>query len=177
MITLVNSSLYKEVVLTLNLRLLSILFLVAVVSSLTACGGGGDASSNQNNSGANQTSVVTAAVVQLGEVAPSSNVSLDASASSDSLNGNLTYSWQQTSGVSVTIANATSATASFTAPDATNVMQTLIFEVTVSSTSASNSVSVTSVIAAEDSEQPNILFILSDDQGLDASAQYNISTD
>ena len=169
----------------LNLRLFSILFLVSLV---TACGD--DTSSNgstdngtstetgtNTDTGTSTSSVVTASAALLEEITPSSNIFLDASLSSDSLHGDLTYSWQQTDGASIDIINANEATASFITPAATADVQTLTFQVTVSSATDSDTATVNATIAALVAKQPNILFILSDDQGLDASAQYDISTD
>ena len=60
-------------------------------------------------------------------------VTLDGSGSSDADGDALTYLWQQTAGPTVTINNATSAQASFDAPDvlATNSPVTFTFELTV----------------------------------------------
>ncbi len=71
------------------------------------------------------------------------SVSLDASASSDSNGDALTFAWSQTSGESVSLTNANSSIASFTAPSV-NGDVTLIFNVTVTDPSgASDSISVT----------------------------------
>ena len=158
----------------LKLRWLSILF-VAVI--LSACGGGGGSSADTSDD-SDLISVVTASAVALGNVSAESNVSLDASASSDSLNSSLSYLWSQTSGTTVTIDNTSAATTRFIAPAATDAVQTLVFQLIVTSATGSDSVTVTATIAAAVIlEQPNILFIISDDQGLDTSAQYHYSTD
>ena len=130
-----------------------------------------------NSSTDTKTSIVTASIEPLAEVNAAEIVFLDASSSTDSLNGTLTYSWQQTSGTSVDILNANDALASFISPDATAEIQTLTFQITVSSATASDIATVTATIAALETNQPNILFIISDDQGLDTSAQYNYSSD
>lgn len=59
-------------------------------------------------------------------------VSLDGSASSDD-KGILTYAWIQTAGISVSLANGTSQTPSFTAPTVTG-LEVLAFELTVTDT-------------------------------------------
>ena len=58
------------------------------------------------------------------------SVTLDASPSSDSDGDAITFAWTQTSGTSVNLTNATSAQASFTAPDLP-ATEDLVFEVTV----------------------------------------------
>jgi len=65
------------------------------------------------------------------------SVTLNGSSSSDPDGDSLTYAWVQTSGTSVSIANSTSATASFTAPQVTTTA-TLAFELTVTDPSGAN---------------------------------------
>lgn len=74
-------------------------------------------------------------------------VDLDGSASSDVDGDTLTYQWQQTSGLSVTIINAQSAVASFDAPEV-NEQQTLTFELTISDGELSDSDIVTIVLTS-----------------------------
>ncbi|MEM9599649.1 MAG: PKD domain-containing protein [Pseudomonadota bacterium] len=57
---------------------------------------------------------------------------LDGSASSDPDGDALLYQWSQVTGPTVSITNATSATAGFTAPAKTNLVQTLEFELSTS---------------------------------------------
>ena len=73
------------------------------------------------------------------------NVNLDASGSSDSDGDTLSYQWVQTSGPTVSLSNASSAQASFTAPQV-NANTNLIFEVTVSDGSLESSASTTVVV-------------------------------
>ena len=73
-------------------------------------------------------------------------VSLDGSGSSDPDGDALTYAWTQTSGPSVTLAGASSATPSFTAPSAD---ATLVFSLTVNdgtADSAADTVAITVVV-------------------------------
>ncbi|MBY6191880.1 chitinase [Microbulbifer agarilyticus] len=79
------------------------------------------------------------------------SVTLDGSTSSDLDNDSLTYSWVQVSGTSVTLQNASSASASFTAP-AVSSDEELVFSLTVSDGEASDSDQVSVTVVAD---QPN----------------------
>lgn len=110
-----------------------------VLLVLAACGGG----SNSNNSGGNHAPVANAGADQ--NVLELSTVQL-AGSGTDSDRDTLTYSWLQTAGTPVTLANAAAASASFTAPNvAAGAPETLTFQLTVSdgTASASDTVDVT----------------------------------
>lgn len=68
---------------------------------------------------------------QNANAAGGSAVTLNGAASNDPENDPITYSWVQTSGPSVTLTGANTATPSFTAPVRTNAAQALIFALTV----------------------------------------------
>lgn len=121
--------------LTANLTFLSVL---ALSSALTACGGssGGSGTTITTlnsvpvvDAGVNQ-SAVEGAVVQL------------AATASDADGDNLTYSWTQTSGLSVTLSSSAVEDPSFTAPDVTS-SENLVFEIAVSDGTATTSDTVT----------------------------------
>ena len=79
----------------------------------------------------------------------SSNVQLDGSASSDPNNDPLTYSWQQTSGPTVTLSSTTTVNPTFTAPAAPAV---LVFQLTVNdgASTATDSVTINVVMMPVD---------------------------
>jgi len=70
---------------------------------------------------------------------------LDATSSTDADGDTLTFSWEQISGVSVTLINANMASASFTAPDVAED-ETLSFRVTVSDGTTSSTATVDTTI-------------------------------
>lgn len=79
-------------------------------------------------------------------ITPGGAYSLDGTGSSDPEGDSLSYTWTQTSGPTVTLANASSATPSFTAPASATTPQTLTFDLVVSDglvTSAVDSVTLT----------------------------------
>ena len=121
-----------------------ILLSIALALSAAACGGSSDGPSSPPPPG-NTAPVSNAGTDQ--SVDELSSVTLDGSASSDADGDTLTYLWEQTVGAAVTITNATSATASFDAPDvlATATPATLTFRLTVNdgTTTAASTVDVT----------------------------------
>jgi len=95
---------------------------VALVSLLAACGGGGGGTAPPPNAAP----TADAGADQL--VRGGDAVSLSGAGSSDSDGSISSYSWSQISGTSVSLQGASTATASFTAP---NVAETLEFRLTV----------------------------------------------
>jgi hypothetical protein len=115
------------------------LILIAGALFLTACGGGGGGDSGDSGNVSNTAPTAAAGADQ--SVDELALVNLDGSASSDPDAGTtLTYSWSQTDGTTVTLANADMAQASFDAPDvlAVNTPITLTFQLTVSDGSRSS---------------------------------------
>ena len=88
-------------------------------------------------------------------VVSGSSVTLNGSGSSDPDNDPLTYSWEQTSGTTVTLSNANAAKASFTAPSALGKYE---FELTVSDRTRSATDSVVITVRA-----PIIIYRYNDD--------------
>jgi hypothetical protein len=116
----------------------SLLLVVAV--TLAACSGGGD----NGNGGGNPPPLADAGNDQT--VVELTNVQL-AGAGSDPAGEAVSFSWSQTAGTSVTLNNATSATANFIAPDAAaGVPEVLTFQLTVTDAAgfaSSDSVTIT----------------------------------
>ena len=72
------------------------------------------------------------------EARSGTTVTLDGSESIDTAGGDLTYSWAQTSGETMSLRNNNKAMATFTAPSVTNVTKTLSFSLTVETHSVTN---------------------------------------
>ena len=115
---------------------------------------------------ANQPPVAEAGDPQ--SVTTGTEVTLSGTGSSDPENGALTYSWAQTSGTDVTLINADTATATFTAP---NTAAVLIFTLLVADdadTPASDTDTVTITVTAPDTTKPTVTeFKLPDDIVID----------
>ncbi|WP_405240465.1 PKD domain-containing protein [Lentisalinibacter orientalis] len=112
---------------------------VALVSLLAACGGGGGGGGTV--APPNEPPMADAGADQ--QVRGGDAVSLSGAGSSDSDGTISSYSWSQTAGTSVTLQGASTATATFTAP---NVAETLEFTLTVrdnDNATATDTVSVT----------------------------------
>ena len=112
------------------------------------------ASITVNISEENNNQAPTAALMQRNiNAEENTSVTLDASNSSDPNNDALTFAWAQTAGPAVTLSNASSATASFTAPNV-NSTTTLRFTVTVTDPSGASDadevvVSVTNIVQVD----------------------------
>lgn len=84
-------------------------------------------------------------------VAPGSNVTLDASASSDADGSIVSYSWMQTSGGAVTINNANIASPNFTAPAGAD---TLTFRLTVTDNQGISAIDTVDIIIFNNNAAP-----------------------
>lgn len=127
------------------------LLLAASLLSLAACNSG--SSDAPAGGGGVQNSPPSASAGPDQSVLELSTVTLSGSGTDPDTGDTLSYSWQQLSGVSVSITNSTSAVASFTAPDvATGVSEVLTFRLSVSdgSLTSSDEVAIT-VSEAQDS--------------------------
>ena len=103
-----------------------IVVIIALFLSLAGCGGGGDGASD--GSPANQLPSASAGEHQT--VGAGSEVILDGSMSSDQDGMVVSYLWEQTGGPAVTLSDADTASASFTAP-MVNMAVALTFQLTV----------------------------------------------
>lgn len=114
---------------------------------LMACGGGDAGSGSGPGPGPGPNGNNTAPVANAGDddiVTEGSTVILDGRASSDEDGDTLTYTWEQTAGPNVTLADADTATSSFTAP-AVEAATVLTFTLTVNdgSDNATDTIDIT----------------------------------
>ena len=117
--------------------------LASLLLALAACGGGGSGSSGGGTT--NRAPIANAGVNQ--SIDEQTTVTLDGMASSDPDGNTLSYSWTQTGGGSVTLANTTSAQASFDGPDVgIGSSTTLTFQLRVTDTSGAVSTDTIDVI-------------------------------
>ncbi|MGE3181635.1 MAG: hypothetical protein AB7N71_08395 [Phycisphaerae bacterium] len=110
-----------------------------------------------NNSASNGAPTAAAGADQT--VERRAEVQLTAAASSDPEDDALSFSWEQTSGPTVTLNNANSATPTFVAP---NTAATLVFEVTVSDGKGKSDVDTVTIIVTG---ATGALFVVNNDTG------------
>jgi predicted extracellular nuclease len=108
----------------------------------------------------NQAPVADAGAAQ--SVNEGANVTLNGSASSDADGSIASYAWTQTSGPTVTLQNATTATPSFTAPHQAG---TLVFTLTVTDNEGATATATTQVVVVNQAPVA--------DAGADQTAKYN----
>jgi hypothetical protein len=122
-----------------SVRLIKFSSFLILAFSIAACGGGGS-NSDANSGGGNNTPQNAAPTANAGEdqaVDEQTTVTLSG-AGTDTDGSIASYSWSQTSGTSATLSNASSANASFTAPDI-SADETLSFRLTVTDNDGASS--------------------------------------
>lgn len=136
----------------------TLLVLPAAFALLTACGGGGEDKStgtpdnNVNVNSANLEPIADAGSAQ--NVTVGESVTLDATASTDPDGQIATYLWEKISGPAVTILNASSTVANFTAPNVQG-QTVMIFQVTVTDDSGAEDSATTSVTVRPGNKPPS----------------------
>jgi hypothetical protein len=133
----------KGLVLSISLKILIYILTCLFVITLCACGGGG--TSSGNNSGGSVVNTSPTAGAGSNQTIEENNEVALLGSGTDPDGSIVSYSWSQTAGTAVTLTNADTANASFTAPDVSNV-ETLNFQLTVTDNagaSATASVDIT----------------------------------
>ena len=121
---------------------------------LAACGGGSDSSGG--NGTTNRAPTANAGTNQ--SVDEQTNITLDGAGSTDPDGDTLTYTWTQTGGEAVTLANGSTSQASFDAPDVgIGSSTTLTFQLRVADPSgASNTNSIDVVVNGVSNSEPTV---------------------
>lgn len=120
---------------------------------LVACGGGGSDSSGDGTS--NRAPTANAGTDK--SVDEQSNITLDGTGSSDPDGDGLTYTWTQTSGESVALANGSTSQASFDAPDVgIGSSTTLSFQLRVSDGNATSNDDIDVIVNGISNSDPTV---------------------
>ncbi len=169
-----NNKIYKRT------KYIRILFTALLLHLLCACGGSSDGSSSNTTPPSTSTnnsptgSLVISGNIQVGETLTLSNDIAD----TDGL-GSFNYQWLRTiNGSTSDISGATSNSYTIISDDVGYSLSASVSYVDGNNFSETVSSFATAVVSnGLTSSKPNILLIIADDQGLDASAQYDLSTD
>lgn len=172
---------HRKIMITLSLILITL---------LASCGGSGngDSSSNGNTpappvispvNSASTGTIIISGISHVGET-----LTLSHNLTDENGLGTLNYQWQRTLNDTVfTIYNATSTTYNLSSSDLEHTLSVTISYIDGDNFNESITSNETDIITGEKTtgeqtaRKPNILLIIADDQGLDASSQYDLSND